>query len=180
LASTWIRAPKPGDIGRFISENAKLPRFVVVKADKNTQYVDLWYSGAAERTKVPWRSFIKQCTDTWEITIGEPPEWLKPGADFFLDQTITLFKISDGRGRRSWTAHEGHLNLKGYSLKVFSIRVDHVSCFVPDLKTFVLVPIKTVAEHGYYRRTVYDILNSEDDPFVDADDWAELFRYADD
>lgn len=178
---SWLKRPLVGDIGRFVSENKQLPRFVVIRL--TDAHVVVWYSGNTGKTEIPWREFTRNCINTWEVTIGQAPEWLKPGVDFQINQPITLFRVTDsddGR-RRRWTDQEGKLNVDNYVLKVFSIRFDHASCFVPDLKTFVLIPLKTIAEHGCQLRTVWDILNSDDDPFADdEEDFREWLANADD
>ena len=178
---SWVKRPLVGDIGRFTSENPQLPRFVVVRVTDST--VVVWYSGSSTKTEVPWQTFIRKCIATWEVTIAsEIPAWLKPGVSFQLDQAVTLFRIRHpaSPGTRSWTDHEGHLDVSKFVLKVFSLRLDHAACFVPDLKTFVLVPLKTIAEHGCLTRTIWDILTSEDDPFEDAEsdfrEWAAKLR----
>lgn len=156
---TW--EPGKGDIGRFESESSGHPRFVVIRV--KVPIVWVWYSGAAMNQRIHLETFRRDCVESWNIDIVDPPEWLKEEVLFRLNDWVTLARITDDPYRSRTPTRIERLDLNGLDLKVFSSRLDHVACLVPALRTMVLVPIKAVIEQGYRLRTKWERLLADDE-----------------
>ena len=173
---TW----KVGDLGRLSNESSKQPRFEVIGVSDNN--VVVWYGGDANPTRIPIEAFKKQAVKWWElsslITTSHP--WIVPGVRFYIGdkrevqiRQAILTKDSTRESHRPVTENIVHTNITGSTLRIRTIQRDYTSCSIEDSKLLILVPLRTIHEHGTQVRTVWDRL---DEDFLEAppDPEAEL------
>lgn len=172
--TTW----RKGDLGRFLAESPKRPRFEVVGIKE--KQVEVWYGGNRLSSFIPAETFRRDCINLWELQEIVPvlPSWVKAGSEFeFPAATIPLVRvrhaeITDPRQNNRVT-EVATVDLTGHKLIIRHIRRDYASCLLKDM--LVLVPLPTIAKQGVQRVTRWQRLMSDDEPFeVESDD--DLFK----
>jgi len=160
---TW----KAGDLGRLSNESSKQPRFEVVGVSDNN--VVVWYGGDANPTRIPIDVFKKQAVKWWELDFLIPPRaWIVPGVRFYIGDKFRgnirqaiLTKDAADVSKRPVTENIVLTNIFGSTLKIRTIQRDYTSCSIEDSKLMILVPIRTIHEHGTQVRTVWDRLDED-------------------
>ena len=173
---------KKGDLGRFNSEDPKLPRFELIGAEavEGKRLVRLWYGGESETTTVSWARFKKDCTNTWDFQILNPhaiPTWLEVGASFFLypngrlvtvARVSTDFKAKDSPRKLKRPPVKRTLDVGNQMLTVRQIRHDFASCLMEDGR-LVLIQLDHIRRWGYRLQSAWERLMEDDEDELDED-----------
>ena len=170
---TWRR----GDLGRFLSESAKRPRFEVIGPSADKRSIVVWYGGMTKTDSVLIETFKRDCTNLWELqeVVPKLQPWVKEGADFEFPASarvhIRQYEIMDQK--HNILSHVSTADLSGKSLRIRRIRRDYTSCDFKDM--LVLVPLPAIAKFGIQRVTRWDMIMSDDDPYEEPND-DDLFK----
>lgn len=163
-----------GDLGRFVSESPKQPRFEVL--GRKDDSILVWYGGKATQDAIPVATFKKDCTNLWEIQEIVParPVWLKEGAEFELPGQVAArqAEIRDLKYHR--LVNTSNVLVGGQPLRIRYIRRDYASCMMGDL--LVLIPLPLIVKSGIQRTTRWSRLMSDEDPFEDDPRDEDLFK----
>lgn len=166
---------KVGDLGRFIVEDNKQPRFEVL-GSKPGRGIAVWYGTSPRPVWVPEDVFKNRCVSHWDMEVVQPmPAWIAPKASFHIEDkraaNITQATIRDGYHKRI-----SQINVQGHDLMIRRIRFDYASCFDTEAKVLVMVPLRIIAEFGTLVRTKLDRLLGEDPFGEDGDEIADLLK----
>lgn len=171
----------PGDLGRFKMEDPSLPRFEFISL--NTEYATIWYSNSQTLTKIPRKTFLKDCVNWWVVQefpdVSTWPDWLKSGESFCFEsdtppvrQMLYSPKVNKGHQDRVNQHVAIFTTFDGESLKIRNVRRDYASCETSE-KILLMVPTAVIVEHGFRRQSKYQRLLAKD-TFKDPDEELEI------
>lgn len=158
LEGTW----KVGDLGRFLVEEPRRPRFEVLgsKPDRGTA---IWYGGNPKPVFVPRDTFLAKCVNTWTIeVVPQLPDWIAPNAVFkVVDERAA--KVTQAVIKQGYNTQISQVNVRGHDMRIRRIQYDYCSCFDESEKVLVMVPLKILIGFGLPQRSRWDrLLSSED------------------
>lgn len=168
MAEKW----KIGDLGRFLIEDPKRPRFEVLGA-KPEKGVAVWYGGNPKPVWIPEDVFRSKCVSFWNIEVVPPLlPWIARKGRFQINDEraakVTQAVITDGYFRKI-----SQVDVQGHTLTIRNMRFDHASCMDEDTNTLVMVPLKIIAQFGVQIVSKWDRLQNHD-PFGEDLDEIDL------
>ena len=169
-----------GDLGRFQAESPKRPRFEVIGRTKDHKYVEVWYGGANKATGIPKDTFLRDCSNLWELQEVVPPHpaWLREGAAFEFPHNkpavVRQNEIVEPKFGR--ITHATTADLRGQGLTIRRIRRDYASCFIANKGLLFLVPLATVVKLGIQRKSRWDYIASDEEPYEEDTSDDDLFK----
>jgi len=168
---------KVGDLGRFVNESDKQPRFEVL-GSKPDRGIAIWYGGSTRPVFVPEDTFKAKCVSHWNMEVVPPlPPWIVPKALFRIDDeraaNLTQAVVVSGYSKQI-----SQVEVRNHELIIRRIRYDYASCFDTDerAKYLVMIPLKILVSFGVQIRTKYDHLLGEDLFGEDGDEIEQLLR----
>ena len=172
MAETW----KVGDLGRFIVEDKKRPRFEVL-GSKPGRGIAVWYGGSARPVWVPEDTFKTKCVSFWDMeVVPRPlPAWVAPKAIFHITDERAA-NVTQAVVQVKWNRQISSVDVQNHDLQIRRIRYDYASCFDQEAKILVMVPLKIILGFGSQVLTKLDRLLG-DDPFgEDGDEISALLK----
>jgi len=135
-----------GDLGRFLSESPKRPRFEVVGGTATK--IEVWYGGSRSTDQIPYQTFIRDCTNLWELQGPVPvlADWVKEGGEFEFSQGTPQIRQAEIKDARGILTHTSMVDLASQRIQIRRIRWDYTSCIFRDV--LVLIPLPTVVKYG--------------------------------
>jgi len=166
---------KVGDLGRFVVEDPKRPRFEVL-GSKPERGIAVWYGGSARPVWVPEDTFKAKCVNHWNMDVVQPmPAWVAPKAIFQIEDARAA-NITQASIRVGYHKQISQVDVRGHDLQIRRIRFDYASCFDNTSKCLVMVPLKIIAIFGTQVLTKLERLLG-DDPFgEDGDEITALLK----
>lgn len=167
---------KRGDLGRFLAENRKRPRFELIGPTADRTAIEVWYGGSTKKDTISKESLKYDCTNVWELQEVVPPrpKWLQEGATFDFPSAVSVRQVEILDPKYHHLTNAMSVDLGGRKVRIRRIRRDYASCLVDQL--LVLVPLVTIVKFGIQRVSRWDRIMSDQDPYEDVEGDPSLFK----